>query len=406
MGVGFNMRPVILRPLLVQEEAEGNASQSSPSSPGTPGSPGDAARAGFKPPAAAAAAADPSQSENSGSAADQPAVPSRSSGVQPQKHAAPAARARRAQSGRTAPALPKEVVGTGPQEVTGAGLISGSGASAPAAVDTGAQQQPSIPKLPVVEPAAGGPETGTSPPQTGTTGPASKQTAAVRGGQSGTTEAPLKKSGAGQDVVERGKAAKKRRRTLGPDSGSGTKRQREPDHAAVTRARGKSVLATKVLSAEQEDAASAPVDGGAKLDLLAAAAHQVYSWPRRRSSLDGAPGRVAAAAADEPPPTGPTAGKRPKSPLIKWPAAAAAMPDKRGSALSFPCVMEADWKSSTIAGAAGQQPRMHKAAQPDADGSLEPAAATTPARSTPTHGKSLRDRSASIRKSSKPWWVV
>ena len=403
MGVGFNMRPVILRPLLVQEEAEGNASQSSPSSPGTPGSPGDAARAGFKPPAAAAAAADPSQSENSGSAADQPAVPSRSSGVQPQKHAAPAARARRAQSGRTAPALPKEVVGTGPQEVTGAGLISGSGTSAPAAVDTGAQQQPSIPKMPVAEPAA---ETEASPPQTNTAGPASKQTAAVQRGESCTTEAPLKTSGAGQDVVERGKAAKKRRRTLGPDSGSGTKRQREPDHAAVTRARGKSVPATKVSSAEQEDAATAPVDGGAKLDLLAAAAHQVYSWPRRRSSLDGAPGRVAAAAADEPPPTGPSAGKRPRSPLIRWPAAAAAMPDKHGNALSPPRVIEADRKSPTVAGAAGQQPRMHKAAQPDADGSLEPAAATTPARSTPTHGKSLRDRSASIRKSSKPWWVV
>ncbi|CAL8471251.1 g10793 [Coccomyxa elongata] len=500
-----------------EEVAGGNVSESSPSSPGTPGSSGGAAREGFKPPAVAAAA-EPSRSEHSGSAGNQPAARSSTSGVRSPKRTSAAGQSGLAQPSRKAPTMLNAVLttGPGPEAPIGAGSVRGSGGSATAAANTGivtgpevvtgaarvlrskgrapeaaaagdgdaasaaqskggasralfgdidaaredlpgptvlqderaqqrhsghvrkqdssAKQAPalvnpaleraqaastsaasrsSLARKPAAKLAASGPEMEASPPQTTTSGPcrnASKQAGAAQGGKSGTTEAPAMKPGTDGFPAERGEAAKKKRhRVLGPDGSSGSKRsraRREPDHAAVDTARGRSVPASEVLSAEQKAAVTTDNNGGAKLDLLAAAAHQVYSWPRRRSSLEGAPGRAVTAAAKEPRPTSPGAEKRPRSPLIRWPAAAAAMPDKRGSALSRPprSMEIADWDTPLGAGVAGKQPE--RAAQPHANGPLEPAAAMTPARSSPKHGKSLRDRSASARKSSKPWWVV
>lgn len=503
--------------LLEQEAAGGNVSESSPSSPGTPGSSGGAAREGFKPPVVAAAA-EPSQSEHSGSAGNQPAAPSSTSGVRSPKQTSAAGQSGLAQPGRTAPTMLNAVLktGPGPEAAIGAASIPGNGGSVRAAANSGrvtgpevvtgaarvlrskgrapeaaaigdadavsaarsrsgalravcgdnnaaredipgptglqtdrvrqrhsghvrkqdssaelapalvspaleraraasmsAASRSSLARKPAAEVAAGGPETEASLPQTTTSGAgrsALKQAAAAHGGRSGTTEVPATKIGASKIPAERGEAAKKKRhRVLGPDGDSGSKRSRagrEPDHAAVDTARGKNLSAAAVVSAQQEDAVTTHNSGGAKLDLLATAAQQVYSWPRRRTSLNGAPGRAAAAAAKEPRPTSPDAGKRPRSPLIRWPAAATAMPDKRGSALPRPprSMGIADRDTPLGAGVAGQQPE--RAAKPHANRPLEPAAAMTPAQSSPKHGKSLRDRSASARNSSKPWWVV
>ncbi|KAK9918761.1 hypothetical protein WJX75_006665 [Coccomyxa subellipsoidea] len=211
-------------------------------------------------------------------------------------------------------------------------------------------------------------ETESLPRQTASATPMQRTTdaevAAAQVKVSAATNAPAT-SGHGGVQRTSGKAAGDRVDDAGVTSGTASKRRRAPEgdsgesrakrgRAADTDATqpepepsGQSNLngAIEEASPAEQPAAVATGNPGMSLDVLAAAASSViaafpvHCWPRRRTSIGGTPSkngsraRPAAAAAAASTPGKPGAAKRP-SPLIKWPAAAEAMPDKSATTAS------------------------------------------------------------------------
>ncbi len=447
---------------VLETEAEGgNASQSSPASPGTPGSPAGATRAAGQPVAAAAHGAG-SASEDSGPA-DRPAAPSCTSGVAPPNETASAAASSPRKANRAAAAALERDPSAGetaarpsatPKAPVGEGAATESGdARAPQREFSrqdqrptqGAPQQSGLVKQqgsmrrearPLVNPAmeraraasgsAGSlpkparkdaaqsgvsPAAEAAPRQTSTAADAAEQPAAVDQAKSGATGTTLTVKEAGEAS---GTGAKRRWKLEGDSGESRAKRGRLVDADTAQpkpeqpSQRGVHGVSREVVPAQQPAAAESP--GDLSLDVLAAAASSVaaapvHCWPRRRTSLEGSPssrggggGREAAAEIS------PGKAKRP-SPLIKWPAAAEAVQDK--SAPTSPArAKSAAGQPSPQAGRSPARARKRQLGEAAQVRAKESGDDKTPKQGTPSSAHALRDRSASARKSSKPWWVV
>lgn len=283
-------------------------------------------------------------------------------------------------------------------------------------------------------------ETESLPRQTASATPMQRTTdaevAAAQVKVSAATNAPAT-SGHGGVQRTSGKAAGDRVDDAGVTSGTASKRRRAPEgdsgksrakrgRAADTDATqpepepsGQSNLngAIEEASPAEQPAAAATGNPGMSLDVLAAAASSViaatpvHCWPRRRTSIGGTPSKngsragPAAAAAAASTPGKPGAAKRP-SPLIKWPAAAEAMPDKSATTASPKSPARGETASEQKPLQAAKTPARAPKKQPGQAAQMRPNELTEPAQGTPLAGHTLRNRSASTRKPSKPWWVV